>query len=761
MNLGNSIERDLQMREIKSQTKTVRELFANTKYNLDYYQREYVWQSEHVKELISDLTDAFSSNYNSKQTRPEVSNYTHYFLGSIVICEKNDKRFIIDGQQRLTTLTLLLIYLDRWLEEEHEKSPLPPLIFSESYGEESYNLDIPERTFVMDSLRSDEKFFSIKEQPESIRNIKLRYEDIKECFKLPEDHALLHFVDWLLEKVYLVEITAYDDLNAYTIFETMNDRGLSLTPTAMLRGYLLSNIDDTECRNHAIEVWRKQVALLQSVGNGEDSDAIKAWLRSQYLEINIDFERIGSEFHRWVRNRSSKLGLTSSTAFSNFIEDNFKFYSDWYYQLRKASKELTPGLESIYYNAQNNFTLQYPVLLSPLCIDDTEEDILNKIRIGATYLDILIHRRIWNLEDISQRAMVDPMCSVIPKIRGKSCSELKNILYASLQAETKPFINNSVFGLSGANKRKIHLILARMSHYVETQSGNFSDYTEYMKTGKNSYEVQHIWANHPERHIEEFPHGFEFEAYRNRIGGLLLLPQRTSATYNDLPYIDKLSYYASQSLLVASLHETTYEDNPGFQRFFKDTDLPFRPYTEFKKVNLDDRQQLHLKLAEQVWHPDRLDASYNHEPEVIIQTEISHDSKPNEWTSDKVRTLVPTERRENYETQYKSKVGEFYKQVAKLQNFVQRTGWEQVLTLKFQRGYCGFYLGRKPIFGVNLYGAPRFAIWITEEEAESFGDQCEFEAYYPQATYAIYPRHATLDTLLPILEFAYRKHGGY
>ena len=75
--------------------------------------------------------------------------------------------------------------------------------------------------------------------------------------------------------------------------------------------------------------------------------------------------------------------------------------------------------------------------------------------------------------------------------------------------------------------------------------------------------------------------------------------------------------------------------------------------------------------------------------------------------------------------------------------------------------YCGFYLGNKPIFGVNLYGAPRFCIWITREEAAQFNHQCEFEAYYPRATYAIYPISATLDTLFPILEFAYRKQRGY
>ena len=89
----------------------------------------YVWQTEHITELISDLIDEFSNSYESKHERKEVGNYAHYFLGSIIICEKDDKRFIIDGQQRLTTLTLLLIYLNRWLEEENQKSPVDSLIF--------------------------------------------------------------------------------------------------------------------------------------------------------------------------------------------------------------------------------------------------------------------------------------------------------------------------------------------------------------------------------------------------------------------------------------------------------------------------------------------------------------------------------------------------------------------------------------------------------------------------------------------------------
>jgi hypothetical protein len=62
----------------------------------------------------------------------------------------------------------------------------------------------------------------------------------------------------------------------------------------------------------------------------------------------------------------------------------------------KGHQLLTPGLESVHFNAQHNFTLQYAVLLAPLRLDDLETTLLRKVRVVAAYLDILIHRRIWN-----------------------------------------------------------------------------------------------------------------------------------------------------------------------------------------------------------------------------------------------------------------------------------------------------------------------------------------------------------------------------
>lgn len=358
------------------------------------------------------------------------------------------------------------------------------------------------------------------------------------------------------------------------------------------------------------------------MGKDEDADAIKSWLRSQYaLTIRErkrgaqprDFDLIGTEFHRWVRDHEELLNLSDSSTFSRFIMEDFAFYSYWYDQIRKAATSLTKGLETIYYNAQNNFTLQYPVLLAPLLRSDTDETVLRKLRIVAGYIDILITRRIWNGRSTSYSALQYNMFQlVLLSIRGKSVSDLSEILINRLSAEEESFSTNERFSLHGMNRQHIHRILARIIDFIETRSGRHSHYVEYLKRGKNGYQVEHIWANHYERHTEEFVHSADFSEYRDRIGGLLLLPQSFNGSYGDLPYCSnnnqngKYDYYYSQNVLAQSLNEKAYERDPGFRQFIARSNLAFQAHTEFKKADLDTRQALYQALAEQIWNPDNL-----------------------------------------------------------------------------------------------------------------------------------------------------------
>jgi hypothetical protein len=204
--------------------------------------------------------------------------------------------------------------------------------------------------------------------------------------------------------------------------------------------------------------------------------------------------------------------------------------------------------------------------------------------------------------------MQHAMFLVMKEIRGRSAMEVARLLAKRLAAETETFMTNDSFSLHGMNGRQIHRMLARITDYIETCSGMASRYSEYVqRKGKNGYEIEHIWANHPEWHKEEFGHSSEFEAYRNRIGDLLLLPKSFNASYGDLPYKKKRDHYLKQILLAQSLHEKAYERNPGFKRFIKASGLSFRAHHEFTKADIDFRQSLYRSLAQEIWNPARLE----------------------------------------------------------------------------------------------------------------------------------------------------------
>ena len=303
--------------------------------------------------------------------------YRHYFLGSIVVSNKPEGRFIVDGQQRLTTLTLLLIYLHHLQGDRDDAEDVRELIFSKQHGVRSFNLNVPERVACMETLFDPKKFFNPIGASPAVLNLHARYANIEAHFPAEEftgPASLPMFVDWLVRNVHLVEITAFSDEDAYTIFETMNDRGLSLTPTEMLKGYLLNHVTDKTKRDACNDTWKARVQELAALGKDTDADAFKSWLRSQHAvtiregKANAepgDFDRVGSEFHRWVRDSEEHLSLKSNADFATFIQRDFDFYARQYVALTHASRELQDGLEPIYYNAQAGFTLQPMLLLAP------------------------------------------------------------------------------------------------------------------------------------------------------------------------------------------------------------------------------------------------------------------------------------------------------------------------------------------------------------------------------------------------------------
>ncbi|MCY4383844.1 MAG: DUF262 domain-containing protein [Nitrospinae bacterium] len=604
------------MQEIKGYDRSIQELLSGGSYGIDYYQREYKWGRKQLQELVDDLTVRFLDSYKEGDKTKEVANYGHYFLGSIVVSKRGDIRHIVDGQQRISSLSILLIYLNNLQKQRADQVAIQSLIYADDYGDKKFKLNVRERNDCMDAL-FNERPFNSDEATESVKTLYARYQDLSELF--PDElqgGALPHFIYWLIRKVNLIEIIAYADEDAYTIFETMNDRGLSLTPTEMLRGYLLANIDDTDKRQEADAKIKEYLGKFAEYGKETEADFFKAWLRSQYAKKirerkkhakPEDFDLLGTEYHRWVRNHADSIKLNSSDDFYHFVMREFYYFAALYIRLLHASENRTERLESVRYNGDAGFTLQHHLIMASMTSQDDIDTTNAKIAAVADFVDCWLNLRLWNYKSNSYSTIQYSIFAIMREIRGKSLADIQITLRDRLQDEMNEITFDKPVRLNQFTSKAIHRQLARFTDWLERQSGEPGRYEDYIiRSGKNAYEVEHIWSDHYERFAHEFEQEQDFHTHRNMVGGLLLLPKKINASLNDKNYAEKLPDYLKTNALAQSLHREFYNNNPGFRQTIKKYNLPFEPHDSFTKKDLETRSNLYCKLARLIWSPDRL-----------------------------------------------------------------------------------------------------------------------------------------------------------
>ena len=199
-------------RNILAKDYPLSEILGNKKYTVDYFQREYKWERINIEQLVSDLVNAFMENYREGHKTIDVANYGTYYMGSIVLSEKGGSASIIDGQQRITSLTLLLIYLYHATNKTMGEQ-LSNMIYSDSYGEKSFNIQVEEREPCLRALYETGEYTVKDTDDESTRNMAERYQDICDCFPrdLFSDESLKSFVHWVKNNLILVKITAMSE----------------------------------------------------------------------------------------------------------------------------------------------------------------------------------------------------------------------------------------------------------------------------------------------------------------------------------------------------------------------------------------------------------------------------------------------------------------------------------------------------------------------------------------------------------------------
>lgn len=601
---------------IEATDKSISNLLKNQKFTIDYFQREYRWQGKHMKSLVEDLTNTFLRSYNDGDKRTDVPNYQTYYLGPVVLNTnvESGKKSIIDGQQRITSLTLILIYLNHLQKNNPQKVPISELIFSERYGEKSFNMSDDAREECLTALFEHGNYDIKEDDEESSINIKLRYDDIEDSF--PEEidaFRLPFFIDWLIENVIIVEITAHSDENAYTIFETMNDRGLNLTPTEMLKGYVLSKITDKEKRAEINILWKSEIQKLHEYGDITSQSFFQVWFRAKYAVTmrpgkigseNQDFELVGSRFHSWFKDKHKELfNLHTSDDFYLYFKKQFPFFVKWYLESRRRQEHYyknTPHLHYIYYCGIAE-SLQEPLLLSSIDYYDNDEVILKKMDYVARFIETFTVRRGVNYRKYGQTAIKYSMFNIIKLIRHNNLYDLSFNLVSEIEKISERFDSMQTFALHMMNRKFIKHLLSRISSFVDNLVGKDSSYVTYWEPSGKLFEIEHIWANKYEEHLDEFSQQDEFRHYRNMIGALILLPHGTNQSFNSDKYNAKLEYYIRENTYAQTLHPTYYERNPNFINSPVIQELDFRYHVDFKRSDIEQRQALVQRICEKIW----------------------------------------------------------------------------------------------------------------------------------------------------------------
>ena len=607
------------MQNVDGDDRTLEQLLTGTAFSIDYYQREYKWGQKQLRELIDDLHGQFIKTWDETNPTAPLSELSKYFLGSIVVNKSGGIRNLVDGQQRITTIMLLLIYLNH-LQKDHNKKvdAVKTLIYAEEPHGKKFKLDIHDRNACMKALLSGSSY-NPENESESVQNLVDRYADIEEIFPSQDmtQEAIYMFIWWIIRNVKVIEISTLDDEDAYTIFETMNDRGLSLSPTDMLRGYLLANITNTDKRNDADKAIDGHLKKFNDYGKkGGDTAAefFKAWLRSQYSQVirdkgdeTEDFEKIGNEYHRWIKRNEDRI-LGKNKDFHKFVIQDMSFFARKYTDILDASTKIIPGLECVKYNTDAGFTLQPPLLLAAISPDDKEDAAMSKISIVADFIDIWLNLRTWNYKSNTYSTIKHTIFRTILDIRHKPIDELRSILYERLTGDTNQLDFEEMYRLSRNTTSNVRRILARITDWLELKSKVTRGYEDYMvPRGANAYDIEHIWSDNFEKFSNEFDTPEDFEYHRNLIGGLVLLPNKINRSLGNKSYEEKLQRYNSgQNILAASLHQDHYDNNPAFRKTIERYDLNFRPIDNFRKDEILERSRLYCDLAKLVWDPNRL-----------------------------------------------------------------------------------------------------------------------------------------------------------
>lgn len=600
-------------------------------YSLPYFQREYKWESRHFAELLDDIQAAFLLNYDPSHGRKEVADYAPYFLGSIITsAEQGGKKPLIDGQQRLTSTFLLLAYLERYRKDHAVANALDLSTYlgSVSFGAMDYAIEFSDsRKAIFDRyLDATKTVAQAMDDAEDVADLDDGDRRLLEALRTTDTllntsvkAAIAYFIDYVVERVLLIDISVNTESEAHRVFVTMNDRGLRLGPIDLLKGQILSKIPNAADSQSCHAIWVQTINKLRALGTEEDSLFFRNLFRAKWATTMRgkakgdpagDFDIIGEAYHRWFDDNTAKFSIQNADDYVRFARDDIPRYAEIYTFIKEAEEELKPGFESIYYNSVRKLSFQPMILLSVATVADTTTDWQKKIALASRFLDLMLTTRTIEGKENNYDNLKDIAFVLAKGIRNKSSAELLTYIRTEWPKYESIIPDLSKLTYAKADKSDLLYVLARIAANLEdafalTNRVGFPTYWQRDR-GRKTFDIEHLLKDAFDPTALPAAHGFadakDYAEHRNLIGALVLLPRSRNRSLQDKPYREKLVAYATENVLTQTLCEALYESNPNVATYVQDNPgAGLSAVTDFGKSHITSRTAMYVAVAKKVW----------------------------------------------------------------------------------------------------------------------------------------------------------------
>lgn len=590
--------------KIESADMSISALF-NDFYVVPDFQREYVWKERHVEQFIEDILDEFSDSHGDINTGD-----AEYFIGSIVGCKDGAGAFqLIDGQQRLTTIYLILCVIRDRLARLGSGAPstlhkqIADNRIDPKTGEDmpSYRLSLQyaDSDGVLEKIaRGDQQLTTLPRNTESVKHILDAYETIdtflNNAFAIDVAKLKSFFAAFTL-RVKLIRILTPNLAHALKVFETINDRGVGLNAMDLLKNLLFMNTDPKQ-HDALKSKWKVLIDTLSGCGE-KPLRFLRYFIMSRYpLERGRDVIR-EDEIYQWLSDNQTPTGIASRPM--DFVDE---LVANGHAYAHFASSQNVDGSANRYLNNITNLSgaarQHFVLLLAGQHLPDDAFDELSR-QLENLYFCYLITREPtknfetkftkWSdeLRAINDRAGLDEFIAKWFTPDRLARSNAFDFAFRELTQDKLP-------------KYRQRYVLSKLTQFVDQDAfGNQAAYS-LQRYLDSSVHIEHILPQRPTFQVAaEFDNPDEYSSYVVKLGNLTLLEKTINTAVSNDVYSDKCpGYLQSMFLLTKSLVE---RPQIGQNTQLNRATAELKQFTSWQSTDIEARQEMLMRLARRTW----------------------------------------------------------------------------------------------------------------------------------------------------------------